>query len=318
MRARASYVALVVTVAVLGGAACTSQKAADEQKRIDELQAQLDDAKQQLAAKQAEPQADQPPATAPAAVDPPAAPATQPTAPRTGTPKSAASAAKSPRRAAAVPDPPAAAQQGQEQANALAEQRRLNESQAETNVQLQRQLEEMKPVEYTIPAGTVIPVRTTTELSTSSLATGSTFDALLERDLVVDGTVLAAQGSHVTGVVASSDPGGKVKGVASLTVTIRSITGRRDHAIRVKADQYSVDAPKSKGRDAARTGIMTGAGAIVGAIAGGGKGAAIGAGAGAATGVGTSMATRGKAAVIPAETLMDFRLAAPATVVYQR
>jgi hypothetical protein len=224
-----------------------------------------------------------------------------------------------------VPDQPAAAQHGQEQANALAEQqanalaeqRRLNESQAQTNAQLQRQLEEMKPVEYTIPAGTVIPVRTTTELSTSSLATGSTFDALLERDLVVDGTVLAAHGSHVTGVVASSDPGGKVKGVASLAVTIRSIAGRRDHAIRVKTDQYSVEAPKSKGRDAARTGIMTGAGAIVGAIAGGGKGAAIGAGAGAATGVGTSMATRGKAAVIPAETLVDFRLAAPVTVVYQ-
>jgi hypothetical protein len=326
MRARASYVAVVITVAVLGGVACNSQNAADEQKKIDELQAQLDDAKQQLAAKQPESPAAAPPATTPAAVEPPAAPAGQATAPGTGTPKSGASAAKSPRRAAALPDPPAAAQHGQEQANALAEQqanalaeqRRLNESQAQTNAQLQRQLEEMKPVEYTIPAGTVIPVRTTTELSTSSLATGSTFDALLERDLVVDGTVLAAHGSHVTGVVASSDPGGKVKGVASLAVTIRSITGRRDHAIRVKTDQYSVEAPKSKGRDAARTGIMTGAGAIVGAIAGGGKGAAIGAGAGAATGVGTSMATRGKAAVIPAETLVDFRLAAPVTVVYQQ
>ena len=66
-----------------------------------------------------------------------------------------------------------------------------------------------------------------------------------------------------------------------------------------------------------RTGIMTGAGAVVGAIAGGGKGAAIGAGAGAAAGVGTNMATRGKAAVIPAETLMEFRLSAPSTVVYQ-
>jgi hypothetical protein len=29
------------------------------------------------------------------------------------------------------------------------------------------------------------------------------------------------------------------------------------------------------------------------------------------------MATRGKAAVIPAETLMEFRLSAPSTVVYQ-
>ena len=55
----------------------------------------------------------------------------------------------------------------------------------------------------------------------------------------------------------------------------------------------------------------------MGAIAGGGKGAAIGAGAGAATGVGANMATRGKAAVIPAETLIEFTLAAPTTVVVQ-
>jgi hypothetical protein len=179
-------------------------------------------------------------------------------------------------------------------------------------------MEELKPVEYTLPAGTVIPVRTTTELSTSRLATGSSFDAVLERALVVDDTVLAARGSHVTGLVVSSDPGGRLKGVASLDVTIRSIAGRKDHAIRVKADRHSVLAAKSTGRDAKRTGVMTGAGAIVGAIAGGGKGAAIGAGAGAATGVGTAMATRGKAAVIPAETLMEFRLAAPVTVVYER
>jgi hypothetical protein len=163
----------------------------------------------------------------------------------------------------------------------------------------------------------VIPVRTTTELSTSQLANGSTFRAVLERPLRVGDTVLAAQGAEVAGVVVSSDPGGKVKGVASLEVTIRSVAGRKNHTIPLKADHYSVVAEKSTGRDMKRTGIMTGAGAVVGAIAGGGKGAAIGAGAGAAAGVGTSMATRGKAAVIPAETLMEFRLSAPSTVVYQ-
>ena len=131
-------------------------------------------------------------------------------------------------------------------------------------------------------------------------------------------TVLAAQGAHVGGVVVLSDPGGRVKGVASIDVTIRSIAGRKDHTIRLKADSYSATANTSKGRDAKRTGIMTGAGAVIGAIAGGGKGAAIGAGAGAAAGVGTNMATRGKAAVIPAETLIEFKLSAPSTVVYQR
>jgi hypothetical protein len=143
------------------------------------------------------------------------------------------------------------------------------------------------------------------------------FDALLERDIVVDGTVLAAKGSHVGGVVVSSDPGGRVKGVASLDVTVRTLAGRKDHTIRIKTDSYSALAETSKGKDAKRTGILAGAGAVVGAIAGGGKGAAIGAGAGAAAGVGTNMATRGKAAVIPAETLIEFRLASPATVVHQ-
>jgi hypothetical protein len=60
---------------------------------------------------------------------------------------------------------------------------------------------------------------------------------------------------------------------------------------------------------------MTGAGAAVGAIAGGGKGAAVGAGVGAAAGVGTAMATRGKPAVIPAETLIQFSLRTPVTIV---
>ena len=72
-----------------------------------------------------------------------------------------------------------------------------------------------------IPGGTRIPVRTVSTLSTQHAAAGSTFNALLERDLVVDGVVLAREGSSVSGIVVSSDPGGRVKGVASLAVSAR-------------------------------------------------------------------------------------------------
>ena len=54
MNVRRSYIALMLTVAVLGGAACKSQNTAEEQKKVDDLQKQLDDAKQQLAAKEGE------------------------------------------------------------------------------------------------------------------------------------------------------------------------------------------------------------------------------------------------------------------------
>ena len=176
----------------------------------------------------------------------------------------------------------------------------------------------MKPREFTLPAGTIVPVRTTAELSTSKVKDGSVFDTVLEKDLVVNGTTLAKAGALVTCVVVSADQGGRVKGTASLSVAARSIAGVGSNAIAIKTESYTVDADSTKGRDAKRTGIATAIGAGIGAIAGGGSGAAIGAGAGAAAGVGANMATRGQAAVIPTETLIEFALSAPAKVVLRK
>jgi hypothetical protein len=307
MNVRGWYMALVLTLAVLGGAACKSQNTAEEQKKVDDLQKQLDDAKQQLAAKEAEMEAKAAEAATTAEEN------AKPTASSTTSTRQA----RKPRPSPAPPAAQSPTDQSRTASDLVVQPPGVDARQSEANEKLQRDIEALKPVEYTIPAGTVIPVRTTTELSTSQLANGSTFTAVLDRPLRVGDTVLAAQGAQVSGVVVSSDPGGKVKGVASLEVTIRSVAGRKNGSIPLRADHYSVLAEKSTGRDLKRTGILTGAGAVVGAIAGGGKGAAIGAGAGAAAGVGTSMATRGKAAVIPAETLMEFRLSAPSTVVYQ-
>jgi hypothetical protein len=318
----------VALAALVGGAACRSQKSADD-KKVEELQAQLDEAKKQLAEKDAQAAPAQP--AAPEAQ--PAIPQAQP-APPPAPPAAAAGPSQAPKAkpkappAAAAPPNYVTAEQGQQAKeqyaqdkvkvkDAFEQQQAVNQDQARTNDQVQQQIEELKPREYTIPAGTVIPVRNTRELSTKTLADGSVFDCVLERALVVDGTTLAPSGAHVTGVVVSADKGGRVKGVASMDVTIRSIAGVKSHTIHVRADSYGTQADTSKGKDAARTGILAGAGAVVGAIAGGGKGAAIGAGAGAATGVGVNAATRGKAAVIPAETLMEFRLSSPVTVVLQ-
>lgn len=287
-------------IAVLSaGAACTAPPA-NQDPRVAELQKELAAAKQELAAKGGEgavapagPAASEPAATAPPAV--PAPPAGQ---------------AESDRRAteAALAD----------QQRQLADQQAATSRQADENAQLRRELDAMKPREFTLPAGTTIAVRTTAELSTRSVKNGSVFDALLERDVVKDGTTLAVAGSRVSCVVVSSDPGGRVKGVASLSVAARSIAGVGANTLTVKTDSYTVEAGSTKGKDAARTGIATGAGAVIGAIAGGGKGAAIGAGAGAAAGVGGTLATRGAAAVIPTETLIEFKLAAPATVVLRK
>lgn len=173
-----------------------------------------------------------------------------------------------------------------------------------------------KPIVYTVPAGTSIPVRTTTMLSTKTATTGSTFAASLTEPLTADGVVLAPAGSEVTGVVALSDPGGRVKGKASISITLQSIATKYG-PLEISTNNREAIAKSTVKKDVVRGGIMTGAGAAIGAIAGGGKGAAIGAGIGGAAGVGTAMATKGAPAEFPAESALTFTLNAPVSVTVQ-
>lgn len=301
----------LAVIAVLSvGAGCTTQP--KEDPRVAELQKELEAAKQELATKSAAPAAT--PSVTPEATPPASPPVTVPV--HVATPAAPAPAVQTAEQAAI--DRRATEKALADQQKELADQKSATVRQAEENARLRREVEAMKPREFTLPSGMAIAVRTTAELSTKSVKNGSVFDALLERDLVLDGTTLAKAGSRVSCIVVSSDPGGRVKGVASLSVAARSIAGVDANTLTVKTDSYSVDANTTKGKDAARTGIAAGAGAVIGAIAGGGKGAAIGAGAGAAAGVGGNLLSRGAAAVIPSETLIEFKLAAPATVVLRK
>jgi hypothetical protein len=313
--------AAVILIAVVAVACSQTPK---EDPRVAELQKELAAVKKDLdAGKQATAAAGEVQATAPSQQAPSPAPA----APQTAT-SAAAKAGRTNQDRAATEK--AIAEQAQrdraatekaladQRAALTAQQNAAAAKQGEENARLRGELEAMKPRQFTLPAGTIVAVRTTAELSTSKVKNGSVFETVLEKDLIVEGTTLAETGALVTCVVVSADQGGRVKGTASLSVAARSIAGVGSNAIPIKTESYTVDADSTKGRDAKRTGIATAIGAGIGAIAGGGSGAAIGAGAGAAAGVGANMATRGHAAVIPTETLIEFALSAPATVVLRK
>lgn len=170
------------------------------------------------------------------------------------------------------------------------------------------------PKTYTVPAGTPVSVRTVSAISTKTATDGAPFEATLHQPLEVDGYTVAAKGATVKGIVTQSDPGGRVKGVASLTVSLQSIETAGGQVVKIDTTNYTQLAPKSTKKDALKVGIGAGVGAAIGAIAGGGKGAAIGAGAGGAAGTGAVMATRGDPAVLPSESLITFKLQAPVTV----
>jgi hypothetical protein len=164
----------------------------------------------------------------------------------------------------------------------------------------------------TLPVGTRVQVRTTSALSTESAVAGQSFSANLSAPLKIEGKEIAPAGADITGVVADADKGGRVKGVANISLRLTSIEiDGKDVPIETRL--FVKNAPASKKRDAAEIGIGAGIGAAIGAIAGGGKGAAIGAGAGGAAGTGVVLATRGKPAVVAAESVITFRLSSPLT-----
>ncbi len=164
-----------------------------------------------------------------------------------------------------------------------------------------------------LPEGTVLVVQTTNTLSTKTQESGQAFSANLAQPLMLDGREIAPKGAGVEGRIIDADDGGRVKGVASLTVglTTLDINGK---SMDIATNTFTREADATKGKDAAKVAIGTGVGAAIGAITGGGKGAAIGAAAGGGAGTGVVLATHGDAAVIPSESVLTFALRAPLTI----
>lgn len=173
---------------------------------------------------------------------------------------------------------------------------------------------ERVPHMATIPAGTIITVRIDQALSSEVNNQGDAFKASLDAPLVVDGFVLAERGARVQGRIAEVDRGGRVRGTAAMSLQLTSIVTSDGQKVSLETERFARQAPRERGRDAAKVGAAAGIGAAIGAIAGGGKGAALGAVLGGAAGAGGVMATRGTAAEIEPETRVSFRLAQPVTV----
>ena len=159
----------------------------------------------------------------------------------------------------------------------------------------------------TIPAGTLISVRTIDRIDSTKNHVGDRFQASLEEPLTVDGNIVVAKGADVYGRLAESKESGTFTGRSQLQLELTGIVinGR---TIPVVTGEYELTG-KSRGASTAKRTIGGAAiGSIIGALAGGGKGAAIGAGVGGGVGAGSEIITKGDQVKIPSETLLDFTL----------
>ena len=165
-----------------------------------------------------------------------------------------------------------------------------------------------------VPAGTLLQVRTVEPLDSAHLQPGQRFDATVARD-VWEGNVLAIpRGAMLQGVVVEAEqPQGKLGGKPHMDLRLVSLN-LSGQIYRLNTNVWSGRGPDKAGYTAGNT--VTGGvlGAIVGGIIGRGAGAAVGAGLGAMTGLGISSATKGPQIYIPSEAVLNFHLAEPVTV----
>lgn len=166
------------------------------------------------------------------------------------------------------------------------------------------------PAAIDLPTGTELRVRLDDDLGSKISQTGEAFTATISDDVVVNGQTVIARGSRADGTVVDAQPLGRFKGGALLQVRLDRVhTNWGSYPVETSSISR---AEQGKGK---RTGIMTGGGAalgaLIGGLTGGGKGAAIGAAAGAGAGVGGSAFTGNKQIVLPAETLLTFKLEQP-------
>ncbi len=172
------------------------------------------------------------------------------------------------------------------------------------------------PPVITLPAGTLVTVRTTQTLSSDHNRTGDSFTTILDQALIAQGWVVARRGQTVMGRVVEAQKAGPSNSSSQLAIELNelSLVDGQPMPIRTELVQVAGSNPSRVRNDGAIVGTTAGTGAVIGAIAGGGTGAAIGAAIGAAAGVAGVMSTQGRPTEIYPEAQLTFRLKDPVAI----
>lgn len=160
------------------------------------------------------------------------------------------------------------------------------------------------PASVSVPAGTTLLVRMLDGASSND-PKGKRFTTTLERDLVINGQMVAKAGTKIYGRVENAQKAGRYAGQSSLDLRLTELT-LGSSFVPIVTGPYKQSGERSV-RKAARGAA---AGAAIGAIADDGDGAAKG----AAIGAVASGVRKGQAVAVPAGTMLEFQLQQPVAV----
>jgi hypothetical protein len=169
------------------------------------------------------------------------------------------------------------------------------------------------PKMLTIQSGTSMAVRLIDPIDSETAQVGQTFHATLDSPLSSEWEVAIPAGYNVEGHIVGVKSAGKFAGQSELVLQLdRILVGKKSYTI--QTDPYRREGKNRTTNTAEKVGAGAVVGAIIGGIAGGGKGAGIGAAAGAGVGGGVQAATKGQQIKLPSETVLNFTLQSPLTV----
>jgi hypothetical protein len=166
------------------------------------------------------------------------------------------------------------------------------------------------PADIEVPRGTTLAIRINQHISVKHSYAGERFTGEVVRDVVPDGTnqVAIPHGTPVKGVIDAAHRRGHFKGRSVLELRLTSMElGGQEYALDTRDN---VRTKKGKGkRSAAFIGGGTGLGMLVGGVATGGVGLVVGGLVGGGVGTAIGGLTGNRDIEIPAESVVNFRLA---------
>ena len=170
------------------------------------------------------------------------------------------------------------------------------------------------PEEVTVPNGTELVIRMAESVGTDVNEKGDKFMASLSSPIMIDDQVVVPAGAEVEGKVVDVQSAGHFSGRPRLAIEMTSLT-YNGKTYDLRSSQYARQGASRDVRTLAAIGGGAGVGAILGAVIGGGRGAAIGSVIGAGAGTGAQAKSKVAEVKLPVETLLNFRLLTPLTVI---
>jgi hypothetical protein len=164
------------------------------------------------------------------------------------------------------------------------------------------------PVDVQVPAGTDLAIRVNQRISVKDARAGDRFTGEVVRPVMSGNSVAIPARTPVDGVIDASHRRGHFKG--------RSVLELRLVSMNLNGQRYTLDtadnvrSKKGKGkRSSAMIGGGAGAGMLIGGLATGGVGLVVGGLIGGGAGTAVSGLTGNRDLVIPAESVVNFKLA---------